>query len=386
MTTLNKKSNMLSKFLFTVTLFIILLRKYMISILKEDIGIDNITSLLFYASIGLLFLQFIIKEKHNIRELIIFSISCLLYFFTREGSILVIVLLAISISDIEDKYVVKSYMLLTAMFVIGCMLVGNIMTDIAKNPEIHYRFVNGKYIARETFGFANPNSVFLFLLPIFAGYIFFRFDDYNKWDRIILIGTSFYIYKSTMSRTGFLTIILSLLLVDILKFINLNKYDKVKKIIKFTPIIFLIGSVIVGTVLKNIKFLNIALASRPLHWNAYLSGENSIFTLFGNNISLDMKLSHPLDSSYIYILSILGLLSLIFFMYLLNKGLDIVIKNDNKKYIAIIMMFLVYALAENILLEAAYNFTILLIIKQIIIDDKNNFTITEGIKAITNKR
>ncbi len=73
-------------------------------------------------------------------------------------------------------------------------------------------------------------------------------------------------------------------------------------------------------------------------------------------------------------------------MYLLNKGLDILIKNDNKKYIAMIMMFLVYALAENILLEAAYNFTILLLIKQIIIDDKNNFTIKEGIKAIINKR
>ncbi len=126
------------------------------------------------------------------------------------------------------------------------------MTDIAKNPEIHYRFVNGKYIVRETFGFANPNSVFLFLLPIFAGYIFFRFDDYNKWDRVILIGTSFYIYKATMSRTGFLTIILALLLVDILKFINLKQYDKVKKIIKFMPIIFLIGSVIVGTVANNI--------------------------------------------------------------------------------------------------------------------------------------
>lgn len=386
MTTFNKQSNMLSKVLFTVTLFIILLRKYMISILREDIGVDKITSLLFYVSIGLLFLQFIIKKKHNIRELIIFFISLLLYIFTKEGSILVIALLSISISDIEDEYVVKNYMLFTAMFVIVCMVIGNIMTDISKIPEMHYRLIEGKYVARETFGFSNPNSVFVFLLPVFAGYIFFRFDNYNKWDRIILIGTAFYIYKITISRTGFLTIILALVFIEVIKFIDFNKYPKIKETIKLMPIIFLLISIFIGTVCRNVSFLNSALASRPIHWSSYLVEEGNLLTLFGNRFSSEMKLLHPLDSSYVYIISILGLISLVFFMYLLYKGLDIFIKNNNKIYIAIVMMFLVYALAENILLEVAYNFTIILLVKHIIIDDKNNFTIKEGIKAITNKR
>lgn len=386
MITSSKQINILSKILFTITVFIILLRKYMISILREDLGIDKITSLLFFTSIGLLFLQFLIKKKYNFRELAILLTSCLLYLFTKEGSILVIILLSISIIDIDDKYVVKVYMLLTTIFVIGCVLIGNLRPDISQVPEIHYRFINGQYIARETFGFANPNSVFLFSLPIFAGYIFLRFDKYNIWDRLIIVGTTIYIYKNTMSRTGFFTMILALIIVEILKFIDLNKYPISKKIIRLIPIIFLVLSIIVGTLFKNNTFLNKALASRPSHWNSYLFGEGSLLTLFGNKFSPDMKILHPLDSSYIYIISILGITSLVFFMYLLYKGLDIFIKNNKKIYIVIVIIFLVYSFAENILLEAGYNFTIVLLIKHIIIDDKNNFTINDILKAITSKR
>ena len=42
---------------------------------------------------------------------------------TREGSILVLTLLAISIRYIEDDYVVKSYMLLTIFFIIIALAV-----------------------------------------------------------------------------------------------------------------------------------------------------------------------------------------------------------------------------------------------------------------------
>ncbi|MGL6107512.1 polysaccharide polymerase [Romboutsia sp.] len=387
MNAINKnESTIISKLLFVVTLIVILTRKYMISILRPDLPIDKITSLLFYGSIGLLFLQFLIRKRHNFTELIILGISIVLYLFTREGSILVMILLAISVRDINDSYVVKSYMLLNVAFIIGCILMGNLLTDIAQVPEVHYRFERGMYIQRETFGFGNPNSVFLFLLPIFAGYIYLRFDKYNWIDRIILIATTFYIYNKTMSRTGFITILGALVFVDILRFIDLKKYPILGKGIKLMPIIFLIMSVLIGTVFSNLTFLNKALASRPLHWKAYLIEPGSMFTLFGNKISSEMKSMHPLDSSYIYILAILGIVSVIFFMYLLYKGLDLFIKENNKKYIAIVVMFLVYALAENILFEVGYNFTIVLLLKYIMNNNPKNFTVVEGFKYITKRK
>ncbi|MEG1311644.1 MAG: polysaccharide polymerase, partial [Romboutsia sp.] len=165
-----------------------------------------------------------------------------------------------------------------------------------------------------------------------------------------------------------------------------KKYPISIKFIKLMPIICTGASLLIGTVLSNVHFLNKVLASRPLHWKSYLIEEGSIFTLFGNKFSSEMKMAHPLDSSYVYIVAILGLVSLVFFMYLLYKGLGIFIKNNDRKYIAIVMMFLVYSLAENILLEAGYNFTIVLLIKHIINDNKNDFTIKEGFNLIKNRK
>lgn len=378
MKTLNDDKNIIiNKYLYTFILFIILLRKYMISILRTDIPIGGFTSLLFYASIGLLFIQFIIRKEHNIVELVLFIISCVLYVFTREGSILAIILLAISVRDIDDNYIVKSYLLMNLAFIIFCILLGNIFPYIAQVPETHYRLIGETYVPRETFGFANPNSVFLFSLSIYAAYIFLRFDDYNKYDRIILIILTAFVYIQTMSRTGAVTIIGALIFVEFLRAIDFRKHPIIANSIKILPILFFIGSIAIGTVFSGMTIFNKLLASRPSHWHAYLVESGNIFTLFGNKYEEAIKLAHPLDSSYIYILALLGIVSLVFFMYLIYKGLDIFIKNNQKKYIAIVMIFLIYALAENILLEAGYNFTILILIKHIINENPGRFTFKE---------
>lgn len=373
----NNQNLILNKILYTLTLFIILLRKYMISILKLDSPALKIVPILFYVSIILLLVQFVMRKNHNKTEVALFLISCVLYVFTREGSILVLILLAISIRDIDDQYVVKSYLIMTLLFVIGCMMLSNLVPYVTQVEESHYRLIGSSYVMRETFGFANPNSVFLFSLPIYTAYIFLRFDNYNKYDRILLIVMTAFIYFQTMSRTGALTIVGALIFVEILRVIDLKRSPVISIGVKLLPILFLIVSLAIGTVFSNTSLFNKLLASRPLHWHAYISEYGSMFTLFGNKYSEMVKLAHPLDSSYIYIFSLLGLVTLVFFFYLLYKGLDIYIKNDKKKYIAAITIFLVYSFAENVLLEAGYNFTIILLIKTIIDNDSGRLTFKE---------
>lgn len=376
----NNKNLIINKGLYTLTLFIILLRKYMITILKSDSNALKIVPFLFYGSIVLLFIQFIMRKDHNKTEIALFLISCALYVFTREGSILVLILLAISIRDIEDKYVVKSYFLLSLAFIIICMMMSNFLPFITQVEESHYRLVGGSYVIRETFGFGNPNAVFLLTLPIYAAYIFLRFDKYNMYDRILLIVMTVYIYLQTMSRTGALTVIGALIFVDILRAVDLKKLPIISFGIKILPILFLGISIVVGTVLSNITIFNKVLASRPLHWHAYLVEYGSMFSLFGNKYDEMVTVAHPLDSSYIYILSLLGIVTLVFFLFLLYRGLSIFIENDQKKYIAVVMIFLIYAFAENILLEVGYNFTIVILIKYVINDDKGRFTFKEMLK------
>ncbi|EEA85367.1 hypothetical protein [Peptacetobacter hiranonis] len=372
---LKRKNNNLDKILFSFTLFVILLRRYMIFNLEPTAFVNKSTSLLFYGSIALLMFQFILIKKHNITEIAIFLAACGLYVFTREGAILVLILLAITIKDIDDKYVVKNYLIINALFIIAFILIGNFLPDLIKISDTHYRFKDGIYIVRNCFGLHNPNLVFFYSIGVYAAYIFLRFDKYNMVDRAILLFVTLFIYKITMSRTGLLTMIAALFLVDILKYLDLKKYKKISFLVKISPILLLIMSVGIGLLFSKNELFNSVLASRPKFWNIYLTQEGNFLSLFGNVYSAEIKQANPLDNSYVYLTVMLGLVSVVFFMFLLYKGLDILIKKNENKYIAVIAMFLVYSFAENILFEAGFNFGIVFLIKYIILDDtlKNKF-------------
>ena len=163
---LKRKNNNLDKILFSFTLFVILLRRYMIFNLEPTAFVNKSTSLLFYGSIALLMFQFILIKKHNITEIAIFLAACGLYVFTREGAILVLILLAITIKDIDDKYVVKNYLIINALFIIAFILIGNFLPDLIKISDTHYRFKDGIYIVRNCFGLHNPNLVFFYSIGV----------------------------------------------------------------------------------------------------------------------------------------------------------------------------------------------------------------------------
>lgn len=386
MNILEKRSENTSKVLFSLTLFIILLRRYMVFNLEPTSFIDKSSSILFYGSIGLLLIQFLLIKKHNITELAIFLTSCALYVFTKEGAILVLILLAISIKDIDDRYVVKNYLIMNAMFIIAFVLIGNFLPDLIKISDLHYRLKDGIYVARNCFGLHNPNLIFFYTIGIYAAYIFLRFDEYNMMDRAILLLVTLFIYKITLSRTGLLTMIAALVLVEILKCIDLKKHTKISFLVKISPILLLIGSVAIGMLFSKNELLNKVLASRPRYWNIYLNQEGNFLSLFGNSYSSIIKQANPLDNSYVYLTVMLGLVSVVFFMVLLYKGLDILIKKDQKKYITVITMFLVYSFAENILFEAGFNFTIVFLIKYIILDNtlQNKFRREKNASIVDN--
>ena len=70
MTSLIKKLD-LSKIAFTLALILIIVRKYMISFINPEIDVNAIKSLLFYCSIGILGLLFILDNRKSIYELLL---------------------------------------------------------------------------------------------------------------------------------------------------------------------------------------------------------------------------------------------------------------------------------------------------------------------------
>ncbi len=372
MTSLTKKFDM-RKMAFTLALTLIIVRKYMISFIDPEIDVNSIKSILFYGSIGILGLLFIFDNRKSISELLLVFACGILYILNREGAILLIVLLAVAAKRIDDKYIVKNYLIISVLFLIAAILIFNLFPWLEGNQEVHYRYIEkiDSLVPRMDYGLGNPNSVFYHMLTIYGAYIFLRFKNYNLVDRIILFGSVFFIYKTTYSRTGFITVLAGLIVVEIIRLVDIKRIKSLSILAKTSPIILTITSVILGIGFYNNKAVNRLLASRPKYWNVYLSQEGSFLKPFGNHYDAIIKSASPLDSSYVYIISILGLVACILFMYILYKGIGSFIEKDKKAYLVVVAIFLMYSFAENLLLEASFSFGMVLLMKEfILIDNK----------------
>lgn len=373
MNSISKKID-LQKIFISISLTFIILRRYLISFVNPDVDINSLKSILFYSSILILVLFFILEKNKNITEILLVGICGLLYVINREGAILLIVLLAVASKHIDDNYIVKNYLLISVILLVASIALFNIFPGLESNQEVHYRYIKktDSLVPRLDYGLGNPNAAFYHMITIYGAYIFLRFKKYNKWDRLILFGSSIFVYLNTYSRTGFFTILAGLILVEIVRLIDIKKVKILEILIKISPIILTILSLILGIIFNKNYALNRFLASRPKYWHVYLMEEGSFFRLFGNKYSYIVKSSNPLDNSYVYIISMLGVVSFILFAYLMYKGMQSLIQKNKKQHLVVVLMFLVYSFAENLLLEAAFSFGVVLLIKEIIINDNTN--------------
>jgi len=376
MNSLTKKIDV-NKIAFTLALTLIIVRKYMISFIDPNIDISSVKSILFYGAIGILGLIFILNNKKSMTEILLVFTCGVMYILNREGAILLIVLLATASKKIDDKYIVKNYLFISAVFLISVILIFNLFPWLETNQEVHYRYIEStdSLVPRMDYGLGNPNAVFYHMITIYSAYIFLRFKNYNLIDRIILFGSVFFIYKTTYSRTGLITIISGLIVVEIIRMVNIKKFKSLSILAKTSPIILTIVSVILGIGFYNNNSINRLLASRPKYWHIYLSQEGNFLKPFGNRYDALVKSVNPLDNSYVYIISILGLVSFILFMYILYKGIGSFIEKDKKTHLVVLAMFLIYSFAENLLLEAAFSFGIVLVIKEFILIDNSEINL-----------
>jgi len=372
MIVLNNKNNNIDKMIFVVSLFMLISRKYITAFFFDYPSLMNVQSYLLYLPLALLLGNFMLNKYHTKKEIFLLAILATLYVFTRDGSILIFMLMALGIRAIDDKYVVQSYFNIHIAFFILYVFLSLVLPDFGSQGEYHYTIENGVKVLRGTFGLSNPNAAFYYLLPIYASYIYLRFEKYNLWDRILLIALTVLIYDVTYSRTGLIAVLGGLVFIEIMKRVDLKKQAWIGKLIKFTPLIFVGISISVGTIFHNMDFLNRVLSSRPRNWYIYLVARGNIFSLFGNKYVEAVRNMNPLDNSYIYLLCFLGIIAFALLMYAIYKGLESFIEENNKKYIAIAMLFFIYALAENILLEVSLNFALLLIIKRFIMIGNEN--------------
>lgn len=140
--------------------------------------------------------------------------------------------------------------------------------------------------------------------------------------------------------------------------------------LKILLIIFILFSVIIGKVFDKSILLNRLLVSRFKFWYVYLVEKGNFLKFFGNLYSFVIKVINLLDSFYVYIISVLGVVVCILFMYLMYKGIESFIEKDKKVYLVVLFIFLLYFFVENLLLEVLFSFVVVLLIKEVILNDK----------------
>nr|WP_288306886.1 hypothetical protein [uncultured Romboutsia sp.] len=361
----NKNKNIIH-FLLSAMIFVLISKSYFYFIyvvnLKSNIPAN--LNFLFVWSFRILLLSLVLFIRWNLYDILLFIIGLAISMFTGNSMILAFFVMGIYCrnNSISNDYLVKNYLFITATFFFALILLNAL--KLIPNGQLHYR----GNTPRNDFGFGNPNSPFLACLPLYAGYIYLRFDDYDNYDRALLIVVSLIIYFQTYSRTGLITIFAILLFIEILKRINIVKNRFMSYLIILIPILITLFSFFTGMFLNN-DFFNEILSHRPEAWNVYIQN----IKLLGNSNYYTIRNTYPLDNSYLYSFVIYGVLftiSLIgIYTYYIYKN----VIDNNSKIIAICSIFLIYSFGENILLNINLNFTLILVLSSISLEKIHHY-------------
>lgn len=354
--------------IYILLIYFLIAKRYMHliynNILYKENPIVGITVFLF----GLFLALNLIVSKVTKSDIILLIFGGLTFILCKEQLLLIYIIMAISAKNIDNDKIIKYYIGFNLLFLL-IVVIGNTIGIIPDTTDLHYRIINGVQKIRHDFGFGNPNAMFFYLMPIYTGYIYIRYEKYNWIDRILLWSVAIFVCVTTYSRTGFAVIMLGLIMVEIFKQIDILKINFIKILFTNIPLILILVSLFIGFVFATSPKLNSLLSARPEYWNKYLSG----MSIFGSSKSSSMFYTYPLDNSYVYLLSLYGILVTIFFVLITNFSLNKFIEQKDYKFVIIATMFFLYGFGEDILFSTSLNFTLILMLKNIDLQDVYRF-------------
>lgn len=352
------KNKYIVHLLLTLLIFVLICKSYFYFIYAVNLKscIPNNLNFLFIWTFRIFLLSLILFINWNIYDILFFIIGLLISIFTDNSNILAFFVIGVYCrnNNISNNYLVKNYLFITFIFFLSMILLN--MFEIIPNGQLHYR----GNIPRNDFGFGNPNSPFLACLPLYAGYIYLRFNEYDKYDRILLLTVSLIIYSQTYSRTGLITIFIILLFIEFLKRAHIGKNKILLYSIILLPTLIALFSFFTAIFLNN-DFFNKILSDRPQAWNAYIQN----IKILGNSNYYTIRNNYPLDNSYLYSFVLYGILFTICLIGIYNYYLYKNVIDNNGKILAICSIFLIYSFGENILLNINLNFTLILVLSSI---------------------
>lgn len=316
--------------------------------------------LLFVLFILTLFNIFYVKfeEKKFQKIFILLLLSAFIFLLNNEDSLFIYLTASLAFLDKDKDKTIKYFLSFALLAFVTTIISGKLgIIDTVTAG----RFIDNETVYRNSLGFGNVNTPFIYFMGIVFGFYYFLRKKSLILFYILATLFAFYLFKETDCRTG---MYIYLIFVFVSLFYNEKINKKLKPLVPhlfliFTIFSFLIAILFGGEVHNKINEL---LSNRPYFSNYYL--ENHLFiNIFGYEITG----SYILDNYYLSLLVKSGLISYFTYFYIFKKGGKI-ISGDFKLVLILIFTFIYGILECNLYGNFIY---IILLISIINEGDKN---------------
>lgn len=321
----------------------------------KGIGLDNndlFFNTLTVFSVILLFIH-ILNEKYSVREILFIAIFTILGIIiliaSKKTTILISIVSIILAKNINYEKLFKAVFvvrLLGFISVISLSLMG-----LVENVKSYRLLETGDIITRYSLGFQHANITYLNFLVLVILYIYINYEKLRGRQYIFILILSWMLYAVTDSRTGFLVLLITILINILSKKKKLINNFFVRKGIILMPIIcsffILITSIFYSTSNKLLYELNSVLTGRLELSSRFLKMYN--IKLFGQTIIEGSNVNGSylrIDSGYISLLLGYGFIIFIIFIIAQISILKRYINSGNNREIALIISFLIYGITE----------------------------------------
>lgn len=292
-------------------------------------------------------------RKFNITHLLFLLVAGIQFLMSKNITMAYVYYLCLGLYTCDFRLMVKWFMVFNAIF-FSVYLVSNLL-------GIHpTEYLEG----RNDFGFGNPNSSFICMFLVWSSYFYYVFYSKKRVDFLVLFLMAFLMYSQTITRTGLLTAI-----VTVIAFLILRRIDVRKKrnalLIGIFPTFMSILSIVIALFGSGNYYLNRVLSHRPLYWHSYITHPTSGINLFGYTPNIrDILFSQrmPLDSGYIWTLYSMGLIVFIVVIAFICLAMYNLCKEGQKDKVLLLVSILTYCFAESILVDIASNISIILLV------------------------
>ena len=344
--------------------------------------ISNLTDKMRFFSLILMTLNIIIQSnKYSKKAFVMIILLCIFsiisYYFSKDISLLLLLLFIIGAKNIELKSFIKRDMYLKIVFTIIVVF----LYYIGFTENFIISRATGSI--RESMGFAHPNVFGSFVFSICCDYLYLKMNSKQNLKYIIVIIMLCVIYIFSDSRTSIISLLFLMAYDFFYNRINKKIFDK--KIIKhITKNVILYGLIftLILTYLYQINnkigvFINDNTSQRLAWISKFINAYN--YNLFGHDFKIvgtynslqSGQNQWILDNSYVYLILKFGVLGFGIFYFFFRKLIEKLLSNKNYTLIIIILSFCIYGFMETGLFRLQYN-SFLILFSLLIYDNNMN--------------